>query len=70
MIKTIQNAFLKGRSFQINVVEILKDDNMFSEVNHRVLANEFEIVPHNTQICNTQIQWRRRELRVLGEEEV
>lgn len=43
MIKAIQNAFLNGRSFQKNVVDILKDDNKFSEVSHWVLANEHEI---------------------------
>lgn len=43
MIEAIQNAFLNGRSFQINVVDILEDDNKFSEVNHWVLANEFEM---------------------------
>lgn len=41
--KNYPECFPKGRSFQISVIEILKDDNKFSEVNHWVLANEFEI---------------------------
>lgn len=47
------------------MVDILKDDNKFSEVSHWVLANEHEILCH-LKSGHTQIHWRRRE-RVLGE---